>query len=358
MARLVGRDGPAAPRRVDVIRQGCARQGVPGLAKCATSSLHLLLIQHPGIFMCDPKEPHFFSTDLPGLAEVPDRAGYDALFAEAPAGVKRGDASAFYLSSRSAAEEIHKANPDARIIASIRNPVDAAVSLYHQLRDGFREDRTSFAEAWAMQEARARGEALPSYCPEPRQLQYRDVYSYHDQIARYFDVFGRDAVKVFRDHARSAAASGGRVHQRCPLQHEARAGFRLTLGLARSPRFALGVKPSDQRRQPDQRAIGGARRRARSAAGPDPVQHHQVELAPRSPRQIELAPLALLEPVIDHHPGVARWMIARLMLKGVSVPISIGDVGALQPGDLPARPRAGRSRAVHAALRSGPRTRP
>jgi hypothetical protein len=169
-----------------------------GAPKCATSSLHLLLIQHPGIFMCDPKEPHFFSTDLPGLAEVPDRAGYDALFAEAPAGVKRGDASAFYLSSRSAAEEIHKANPDARIIASIRNPVDAAVSLYHQLRDGFREDRTSFAEAWAMQEARARGEALPSYCPEPRQLQYRDVYSYHDQIARYFDVFGRDAVKVFR----------------------------------------------------------------------------------------------------------------------------------------------------------------
>jgi hypothetical protein len=44
-----------------------------------------------------------------------------------PAGAKRGDASAFYHSSRSAAEEIHKANPEARIIASTRNPVDAAV---------------------------------------------------------------------------------------------------------------------------------------------------------------------------------------------------------------------------------------
>jgi hypothetical protein len=98
-----------------------------GAPKCVTSSLHLLLIQHPEIFMCDPKEPHFFSTDLPGLAEVPDRAGYDALFADAPSGAKRGDASAFYHSSRSAAEEIHKANPEARIIASTRNPVDAAV---------------------------------------------------------------------------------------------------------------------------------------------------------------------------------------------------------------------------------------
>jgi hypothetical protein len=167
-----------------------------GAPKCATSSLHLLLIRHPGIFMCSPKEPHFFSTDLPGLGEVPDRAAYDALFAAAPPEAKRGEASAFYLRSRTAAAEIHKANPDARIILSIRNPADAAISLYHQLRDGFREDQKSFAAAWALQDARARGEKLPSYCPEPAQLQYRDVYSYHDQIKRYFDLFGRDAVKV------------------------------------------------------------------------------------------------------------------------------------------------------------------
>jgi len=169
-----------------------------GAPKCATSSLHKLLVRHPDIFMCKPKEPHFFCTDMPGLAEVPERAAYDALFAAAPAQATRGEASAFYLSSHTAASQIHAANPQARIILSIRNPVDASISLYHQLRDGFREDQTTFEAAWNLQEARARGERLPSYCPEPRQLQYRDVYCYHDQIARYFEVFGRDGVMVLR----------------------------------------------------------------------------------------------------------------------------------------------------------------
>lgn len=169
-----------------------------GAPKCATSSLHLLLLRHPDIFMCTPKEPHFFSTDLPGLDEMPNAAAYDALFADAPENTKLGEASAFYLSSKVAAENIHAANPAARIIISIRNPVDAVFSWYHQLRDGLREDQTSFETAWNLQEARLAGLNLPSYCPEPAQLQYRSIYSYHDQISRYFDRFGRDAVKVLR----------------------------------------------------------------------------------------------------------------------------------------------------------------
>jgi len=169
-----------------------------GAPKCATSSLHALLIQHPGVFMCRPKEPHFFCTDLPGLAEVPDRAAYDALFADAPEGALRGEASAFYLMSAEAPAAIKAANPDARIILSIRNPADAARSLYHQLRDGFREDQTTFEAAWALQEARGRGESLPSYCPEPRQLQYQEVYSYADQVARYLDVFGPEQTLILR----------------------------------------------------------------------------------------------------------------------------------------------------------------
>lgn len=158
----------------------------------------MLLIRHPDIFMCRPKEPHFFSTDLPGLAEVDDRASYDTLFADAPEGACLGEASAFYLMSREAAANIYAANPDARIILSLRHPADAARSLYHQLRDGFREDQTEFEAAWRLQEARAEGCDLPSYCPEPRQLQYREVYSYADQVARYLDLFGPEQVLVLR----------------------------------------------------------------------------------------------------------------------------------------------------------------
>jgi hypothetical protein len=169
-----------------------------GAPKCATSSLHTLLVRHPAIFMCRPKEPHFFSADLPGLAEVGTRSEYDALFAEAPEDACLGEASAFYLMSEEAAANIHAANPEARIILSLRNPADAARSLYHQLRDGFREDQTTFEAAWALQEARAEGRHLPSYCPEPQQLQYREVYSYADQVARYLDLFGPERVLILR----------------------------------------------------------------------------------------------------------------------------------------------------------------
>lgn len=187
---------------------------VVGAPKCATSSLHALLIQHPGIFMCSPKEPHYFSSDLPGLAEVADAAAYDALFAEAPANALLGEASAFYLMSRDAPVRIHAANPQARIVLSLRNPVDAARSWYAQLRDGFREDQTSFEASWALQDARANGTgALPPYCPEPRQLQYREIYSYADQVVRYLDIFGPDQMLIlrFEEIARAPDAVVARV---------------------------------------------------------------------------------------------------------------------------------------------------
>lgn len=169
-----------------------------GAPKCATSSLHLYLRRHPGVFMCSPKEPHFFSTDLPGLAEVETPDAYEALFEDAPEDVLRGEASAFYLRSEMAARNIYAANPDAKIVVSLRDPVAASISLYHQLRDGFREDQTRFAASWDLQEDRAQGKNLPPYTPEPEQLQYLKIYSYTDQVTRYFDVFGRERILVLR----------------------------------------------------------------------------------------------------------------------------------------------------------------
>lgn len=171
---------------------------IAGAPKCATSSLQALLMRHPAIFMCSPKEPHYFSSDLPGLAQVADAAGYDVLFDPAPHGARLGEASAFYLMSRDAPARIHAVNPQARIILSLRSPADAARSWYHQLRDGFREDQATFEAAWALQKSRLKGTCLPPYCPEPRQLQYREIYSYADQVARYLEVFSREQLLILR----------------------------------------------------------------------------------------------------------------------------------------------------------------
>ena len=111
-------------------------------------------------------------------------------------GQKAGEASAWYLFSEVAAGRIYSDNPEARIVVCLRDPATAAESLYRQLRIGFREDQPTFRAAWKIQEQRAQGIALPVYCPEPRQLQYRAVYSYASQLERLFSKFCQTRVFI------------------------------------------------------------------------------------------------------------------------------------------------------------------
>ncbi len=64
-----------------------------GAMKCGTSTLYEQLAAQPGVFMCTPKEPNFFSDDriyANGLD------WYRGLFAPAPAGALCGEASTHY----------------------------------------------------------------------------------------------------------------------------------------------------------------------------------------------------------------------------------------------------------------------
>ena len=44
---------------------------IVGAAKSGTTSLHNYLNQHPDIFMCDPKEPHFLINKEIGFNRIP-----------------------------------------------------------------------------------------------------------------------------------------------------------------------------------------------------------------------------------------------------------------------------------------------
>lgn len=78
----------------------------------------------------------------------------------------------------------------------LRNPVEMARSLHNQLVFSLREDLEDFEAAWALQDARRRGESLPRHCREPSHLQYREVCSFDDQLERVFKHVSRDQVKV------------------------------------------------------------------------------------------------------------------------------------------------------------------
>lgn len=168
-----------------------------GAPKSGTTSLYEYLRTHPHVFMPHIKEPHFFASDFSTYRTVQSRSRYLDLFSGAgPEHTARGEASVFYLYSRSAVHEILQSNPAAKLIAILRNPVELVYSLHSQYVYGFDEDEKNFETAWAMQDARARGERIPPHCMEPAHLQYRAVGSLGEQINRLFATAPREQVKV------------------------------------------------------------------------------------------------------------------------------------------------------------------
>jgi hypothetical protein len=108
-----------------------------GELKAGTTSLHAYLRQHPAVFMPALKEPRYFSfnpvwhSDQPrSVSPIRTPEEYAALFAGVTHEVAIGEASPSYLPSRYAAERIREVIPTARLIASIRNPVDRVYSSY------------------------------------------------------------------------------------------------------------------------------------------------------------------------------------------------------------------------------------
>jgi hypothetical protein len=175
-----------------------------GAPKCGTTALDNYLGQHPDIFMA-PKEQHFFGSDLDEVRRIPgsrpDRKPspekYFGFFAAAPDAIRRGDSSVWYLYSRRAAQEIFEYCASARIIVMLRNPLDMLQSLHSQFLHDAIEDIPDFAEAINAEPDRRAGRRVPPiHGPVPWRLFYRDIVRFHEQLARYLDIFGREQVMV------------------------------------------------------------------------------------------------------------------------------------------------------------------
>lgn len=182
---------------------------VVGAPKCGTTALCDYLAAHPQIFMAKRKEMHFFGSDLTVThARIRDEGEYLRCFAEAGEARRVGEGSVYYLYSQKAAAEIQAFNPRARIIISLRNPVEMLYSLHSQLLYSGNEVIEDFAAALAAEPDRIRGVNVPKCAGIPQVLHYRRVGSYVDQVRRYFDAFGRDRVRVniFDDFKRDPGA--------------------------------------------------------------------------------------------------------------------------------------------------------
>lgn len=169
---------------------------IVGAPKCGTTAMNDYLEKHPEIFIPEIKEVHFFGRDLHfSKGALRDEAAYLALFQGATE-PRRGEASVWYLYSRSAAQEIHAFNPSAKIVVMLRNPVDMLYSQHSQFLYNGNEDIADFREALAAEPERKAGQRVPKSAHLAQGLLYSETVRYAEQLARYFDLFGRDNVHV------------------------------------------------------------------------------------------------------------------------------------------------------------------
>jgi hypothetical protein len=172
---------------------------IVGHPKSGTTALYEMLRRHPQVFMPALKEPRWFAPDLRARVEGAHTHGarptlpqtldeYLALFAPAEDGQRVGEASPSYLRSAEAAKLIAEAQPEARIIAILREPAAFLRSLQLELIQNQVETEQDLARALANEESALRGGGtLP---------RYSDRVRYVDQLRRFHDAFGAEQILV------------------------------------------------------------------------------------------------------------------------------------------------------------------
>jgi hypothetical protein len=177
---------------------------IVGHPKCGTTALHAMLRTHPEVYMPSVKEPRYFAPDMYGPArgarrgKLPDTLpAYLELFAPARPDQRAGEASPLYLASRTAAREIAKLQPEARIVAILREPASFLRSMHMQLVESHLEPKNDLASALALEQARRQGKRVPRALKfSPDVLLYSEYVRYTEQVRRYHEAFGRERVKV------------------------------------------------------------------------------------------------------------------------------------------------------------------
>ncbi|ADE14476.1 sulfotransferase [Nitrosococcus halophilus Nc 4] len=168
-----------------------------GAPKCGTTSLASWLSAHPQVFMTKPKEPNYFSKDIPFSHRPRSLREYEQLFKAVESQHQAiGEASTAYLRSKEAVPAILRYNPSAKFIVCLRNPVEMVASVHMQLIKVGRETEMSLEQAWKLQETRRHSKEVSQVCLESNDLLYVNICSLGEQMERLFKLVSRERVLV------------------------------------------------------------------------------------------------------------------------------------------------------------------
>jgi len=197
---------------------------IVGHPKSGTTALWNMLRRHPQIYLPWPKEPYFLADELHPPAATPRTWGrtpatldeYLSLFEAAAPEQRVGEASAPYLWSRTAAKRIAEVQPDARIVAILREPASFLYSLHLQFVQIYMEPETDLRKAIALEPIRREGKQVPSQSFwGPEGTFYSDYVRYVEQLRRYHELFPpeRVLVLIYDDYRSENEATVRRVQR-------------------------------------------------------------------------------------------------------------------------------------------------
>ena len=174
---------------------------IVGAAKSGTTSLHNYLNQHPSVFMCSPKEPHFLINKEIGEQRIPKGVlnieDYKFLFKEASNMKYRGESSVMYLSfPEFAIKNINKyLSKEVKIIIMLRNPVERAYSGYQHVKRYNLMESLSFEKALDQSENRYHNTS--NMTPASR---YLELGMYFEQVKKFIEEFDSVYVIIYDDY--------------------------------------------------------------------------------------------------------------------------------------------------------------
>ena len=179
---------------------------IVGHPRSGASSLHHYLKQHPDIFMTVIKEPNFFSIDFRKESDAfhqkqlyfPYRTEiqYLKLYKKWKNEKIAGEASATYLCSKTAAQEIRHFNSASKIIMMFREPVEFLHSFHSAAKFALGEHHQDFETAMAAEKDRRKGLGFSKRVITPSWLFYSEFVKYAEQIQRFLSCFDQEQIKI------------------------------------------------------------------------------------------------------------------------------------------------------------------
>jgi len=217
---------------------------IVGAPRSGTTAFYSYLKTHPQIYMSDFKEPSYFSDDFDPRFR---KSATEETYLENFSGVGDqhtvvGEATVYYLYSKTAIPNIKNFNPDAKLIAMFRDPAEMLYSLHSYFIYELFIEKQDFMTAWNEQAARTQLDSPAGPQTEPPFLHYREVASFGEQLQRAYAYFPPPQVKVifYEDLSHDPGAVYADVLKFLGVPHDGRQNFPVVNAIKRHRSDLLG----------------------------------------------------------------------------------------------------------------------